>query len=78
MEAATPAIARGFHSATCNPATIRRYWTDPDRNIGIPTGASSHIWVLDVDGEQRLIPWPDLTTGRVQVEFNRPSEPEEG
>ena len=37
----TPAIARGFHSATCNPATIRRYWTDPDRNIAIPTGASS-------------------------------------
>ena len=37
----TPAIARGFHAATTNPATIRRYWTDPDRNIGIPTGASS-------------------------------------
>ena len=30
----TPAVARGFHSATTNPATIRRYWTDPDRNIG--------------------------------------------
>ena len=34
--------------------------------------------LLDVDGEQRLIPWPQLTTGRVQVEFNRPADPEEG
>jgi hypothetical protein len=46
----TPAVPRGFHSATTNPATIRRYWTDPDRNIGIPTGSPSGIWVLDVDG----------------------------
>src|SRR4051795_1668375 len=46
----TPAVPRGFHRATTNPATIRRYWTDPDRNIGIPTGAPSGIWVLDVDG----------------------------
>jgi len=30
--------------------------------------------VLDVAGEQRLIPWPQLTTGRVQVEFNRPHD----
>ena len=26
----TPAVARGFHSATTNPATIRRFWTDPE------------------------------------------------
>jgi ribosome maturation factor RimP len=31
--------------------------------------------LLDVDGERRLIPWPQLTTGRVQVEFNRPVRP---
>jgi bifunctional DNA primase/polymerase-like protein len=48
----TPAIARGFHAATTNPATIRRLWTDPDRNIGIPTGASSRLWILDIDGEE--------------------------
>ena len=46
----TPAVARGFHAATTNPATIRRYWTDPERNIGIPTGMPSGIWVLDIDG----------------------------
>ncbi len=27
--------------------------------------------LLDVGGEPRMIPWPELTTGRVQVEFNR-------
>ena len=37
----TPAVARGFHAATTNPATIRRYWTDPDRNIATATGARS-------------------------------------
>jgi ribosome maturation factor RimP len=30
--------------------------------------------LLDVAGDQRLIPWPQLTTGRVQVEFNRPQD----
>lgn len=48
----TPAVARGFHAATLNPQTIRRLWTDPDRNVGIPTGASSHFWVLDIDGDE--------------------------
>ena len=48
----TPAVTRGFHAATTNPATIRRYWTDPDRNIAIPTGARSGFWVLDVDGAE--------------------------
>jgi hypothetical protein len=46
----TPAVVRGFHAATTNPATIRRYWTDPERNIGIPTGMPSGVWVLDIDG----------------------------
>jgi hypothetical protein len=47
-----PAVARGFHAATTNPATVRRYWTDPERNIGIPTGASSGFWALDLDGAE--------------------------
>jgi hypothetical protein len=48
----TPAVLRGFLSATTNPATIRRFWTDPDRNIAIPTGARSGFWALDVDGAE--------------------------
>src|SRR3974390_3349009 len=47
----TPAVARGFHAATTNPETIRRYWRITDRNIGIPTGSVSGVWILDVDGE---------------------------
>ncbi|MBR0719392.1 bifunctional DNA primase/polymerase [Bradyrhizobium liaoningense] len=47
-----PAVKRSFYAATTNPATIRRYWTDPDRNIGIPTGAPSGVLVLDIDGEE--------------------------
>jgi hypothetical protein len=45
-----PAVARGFHSATTNPETIKRYWRASDRNIGIPTGSVSGFWVLDIDG----------------------------
>jgi hypothetical protein len=31
-----PAVKRGFYDATTNPATIRRLWSAPDRNIAIP------------------------------------------
>ena len=47
-----PAVEGGFHAATTNPATIRRYWTDEDRNIGVPTGVISGFWVLDIDGDE--------------------------
>ena len=53
-----PATRRGFHDATTNPATIRRWWTArADYNIGIRTGpAASGIWIFDIarrrkDGE---------------------------
>ncbi|MGB9392993.1 MAG: bifunctional DNA primase/polymerase [Xanthobacteraceae bacterium] len=51
-----PAIARGFHSATANPETIKRLWRIADRNIGIPTGSISGFWVLDIDpgGEDEI------------------------
>lgn len=47
-----PAVARGFLSATTNPATIRRFWTNPECNVAIPTGARSGFWVLDLDGAE--------------------------
>jgi hypothetical protein len=51
-----PATKRGFYDATTNPATIRRFWRIADRNIGIPTGAVSGFWVLDIDpgGEEHI------------------------
>jgi len=51
-----PVTRRGFYDATTNPATIRRFWRVTDRNIGIPTGAVSGLWVLDIDpgGEEHI------------------------
>jgi hypothetical protein len=46
-----PACRRGFHDATTNPATIRRWWLATDYNIGIATGIASGVWVLDIDGD---------------------------
>src|SRR5262245_40473423 len=46
-----PALPGGFKNGTCNPATIRRWWlADPDYNVGIATGVTSGVWILDVDG----------------------------
>jgi hypothetical protein len=47
-----PAIKGGFHSATTNPETVKRFWRRADCNIGIPTGAASGFWVLDIDGDK--------------------------
>jgi hypothetical protein len=48
-----PACSRGFHNATTNPATIRRWWNGwHNYNIGIATGLISEAWVLDVDGSK--------------------------
>jgi hypothetical protein len=51
-----PAIKGGFHAATTNPETIKRLWRIADRNIGIPCGAISGFWILDIDpgGEDHL------------------------
>jgi hypothetical protein len=53
----TPAVRGGFYAATTNPETIKRLWRIPDRNIGMPTGPASGVWVVDVDppgGEDEL------------------------
>jgi hypothetical protein len=46
----SPATHNGFHDATTNPETIRRFWRIADRNIGIPTGPVSGFRILDIDG----------------------------
>src|SRR3989442_15477637 len=41
---------RGLRDATKDEATIRRWWAGaPDANVGIATGATSGLVVLDVD-----------------------------
>jgi hypothetical protein len=56
-----PATWRGFKDATTNPATIRRYWlANGDYNIGIATGLTSGVWILDVDGSNGASTLHDL------------------
>lgn len=47
-----PLTQHGHHDATTDFDTIRGWWTCwPAALVGIPTGPSSGLWVLDVDGE---------------------------
>lgn len=47
-----PKTANGYKDASLNPQHIHQWWTMwPNANIGMPTGAISGIWVLDIDGE---------------------------
>jgi hypothetical protein len=46
---------QGVYGATTDPATISAWWARfPDANIGVATGASSRVIVLDVDGDEGL------------------------
>lgn len=60
-----PLTAHGFKDATTDPATIRSWWQRwPDANIGLATGRSSGVVVLDVDprhgGDESLLNLPPL------------------
>lgn len=61
MTPKSPYTSKGFRSASKFPRIIDRWWGDhPDAMIGIPTGAATDVWVLDVDvgdgkpGEENL------------------------
>lgn len=45
-----PRTRNGFKDATTNPRQIEELWTRwPDANIGIPTGATSGLFAVDID-----------------------------
>jgi hypothetical protein len=45
-----PLVPRGVHDASCDPASVRRWWSAaPQANLGLATGRG--LLVLDVDGE---------------------------
>lgn len=46
----SPYVKGGFKAASKDPDQIGRWWARwPDALIGMPTGAASEMWVLDVD-----------------------------
>jgi hypothetical protein len=50
-ESKLPATRRGFHDATTNPATLKRWFgRDYPYNVGVRTGQPSGVFVLDIDG----------------------------
>jgi hypothetical protein len=47
-----PITTNGFKNASADPNVVARWWSlGPHYNIGVATGASSGVLVLDVDGE---------------------------
>src|SRR5688572_22199372 len=43
-------VPHGLKEATTDASTVRRWFTQkPSANIGIATGTSSHLMVLDID-----------------------------
>ena len=38
-----PATYAGFKNATCDPEQIKRWWSQADYNIGVPTGAAKSV-----------------------------------
>lgn len=56
-----PLTPQAFKDATGDPASVRAWWRQwPNALIGIPTGAASGLWVLDIDAPHGLICVPDL------------------
>lgn len=47
-----PTIKSWTHEATSDEAQIRLWFTDRERNVGIATGSSSNLVVIDVDDPQ--------------------------
>src|SRR3954453_14150075 len=45
-----PVTPNGFHDATSSAPVVHHWWPrTPDANIGLPTGASTGILVVDID-----------------------------
>lgn len=45
-----PRTRRGVHEASCDPDQVREWWTRwPDANIGIATGPTAGLLVVDID-----------------------------
>lgn len=48
-----PVVKHGLKQATTHRDQVARWWRgQPDRNVGIATGAPAGFWVLDLDGPE--------------------------
>ena len=85
LEVSSPGVDR--------PLTEQRHWmrargrlvrtkvpgeNGPVTVTGRITAADSDGVTLLVEEDERRVPWADLGTGRVQVEFSRPDDPDDG
>lgn len=78
LEVTTPGVDR--------PLTLRRHWARARTRMvtatmqngstltGRLTDATDDGLVVVVDGQPRGLPWADVTSGRVELEFNRPGK----
>jgi hypothetical protein len=56
-----PRTAHGFHDATRDPNTVYVWWRRwPRANIGVPTGATARLAVVDLDGATGAAAWDAL------------------
>ena len=47
-----PLTNNGHHNATSDVSAVGRWWQQwPAALVGVPTGAASGVWLLDVDGD---------------------------
>jgi hypothetical protein len=67
-----PMTPRGFYDATTDEETIRWWWGEvPSANVGIPTGAASGFFVLDVDTGYGFASLDELTRERGELPETR-------
>jgi hypothetical protein len=60
-----PRTRHGFHDATRDTVTVEGWWRRwPTANIGVPTGPTSRLVVIDLDGITGVATWERLTNGR--------------
>ncbi|VWX52970.1 bifunctional DNA primase/polymerase [Novosphingobium sp. 9U] len=50
-----PLVKEGFQSASKDPETVRGWWARwPEAMIGMPTGAATGFWALDIDDPEQF------------------------
>jgi len=80
LEVSSPGVDRPLTEPRHWRRNVRRLVTatlaEGDPVIGRVLSADDDAVVLDVDGDERRLPYADVVRGNVQVEFSRTDEPE--